>query len=159
MREKVQRARRIDLRRGDLAFKGDYEFLKRRMGWVAVCVLAILLSWTFGSWTEYNALKAETQTKRGTLENLTRDLFGKPAFDREQIVEQLGRGAGGTGAHPKKDAFDIVLELSRRIPSSVVHDVDFLEIKPKRTTLRGIVDAELKADRDGEATGGQEEEM
>ena len=51
-----------------------------------------------------------------------------------------------------------MVELSNRIPTSVVHDIEFLEIKPKRITIKGVVNADL---RGGGATnqpqaGGQE---
>jgi general secretion pathway protein L len=151
LREERSRSKRIDLRRGDLAFKGDYEFLKKRIGWMAACAIAVLLSWIFASYAEYQVLAEKVAAQKASLADNTKRLFGKPMLDYEQIVEKFTGEKVEEAPIPKKDAFDIVLELSRRIPYSVVHDLDYLEIKPKRITLRGIVDAELKS---GTSSGG-----
>ena len=45
---------------------------------------------------------------------------------------------------PVMDAFDVVIELSKRIPESIVHDVEQLDIKQKRVTLKGLISPELK---------------
>lgn len=143
-REELQRARRINMRRGELAFKGDYAFLRRRIGWAVVCILGVLGAWIFANYAEYSVLKDGAERKREELATVTKELFGKPLFDRGEIEKQLGGEQAGQEPMPDKDAFDIVVELSRRIPPSVVHDVEALEIKPKRVTIKGLVDADLK---------------
>ncbi|MCP4677876.1 MAG: pilus assembly protein PilM [Deltaproteobacteria bacterium] len=154
VREEVQRAKRIDLRRGDLAFKGDFEFLKRRIGWMAVCALAILLSWIFASYAEYTVLVDEVDKQKATLAQKTKSLLGKEIFSYKEIDEKLGGEKVEEAPFPKKDVFDILVELSKRIPVSVVHDVELLEIKSKRITIRGVVDAELKIPGDPSGDGG-----
>lgn len=151
-REEIPRARRIDLRRGELAFKGDYEFLKKRIGWIAACLLAVIFSWIFASWAEYSSLADRTETLKSALTEKTNRLFGSPVLKYDQIKERIGEEKMEAAPIPAKDAFDIVVELSKRIPENVVHDVDMLEIKPKRITLRGIVDADLKTESDTDST-------
>ncbi|MCP4599954.1 MAG: pilus assembly protein PilM [Proteobacteria bacterium] len=146
LREGVQKAKRIDLRRDQLLFRGDLEFLKRRISWIAACALTVLLSWIFASFAEYTVFADEVDQKKAALAEKTKNLFAKPIFDYKQIADKLGGERTEEPPIPKKDAFDIVLELSKRIPTSVVHDVDLLEIKPKRVTLRGLVNADLKAE-------------
>lgn len=145
LREETPRAKRIDLRRGDLAFKGDYEFLKKRVGWMAACAVAVLLSWVFASFAEYRVLDKRVEMQKASLVDATKRLFGEPVLDFDVLVEKFAGESVAEAPIPKKDAFEIVLELSRRIPDSVVHDIDYLEIKQKRITLRGIVDAELRS--------------
>jgi general secretion pathway protein L len=157
-REETPRSKRVDLRKGNLAFKGDYEFLKRRVGWIAACVAAFVLAWLFSAYAEYEALSSEAEKQREALGEVTEKVFGKKMWDREKIVTELGGKDIEVAPIPAKDAFDIVVELSNRIPTSVVHDIEFLEIKPKRITIKGVVNADL---RGGGATkqpqaGGQE---
>ncbi len=154
LREAQQRAKRIDLRRGDLAFKGDYEFLKRRIGWVVACTLAIVLSWIFTSYAQYSALADTVEIKKAALGEKTKQLFTTPVFKYDEIVKKLGGEKVTQAPIPPTDAFDVLVELSKRIPPSVVHDVDLLEIKPKRITLRGIVDAQLRTEGEGTEDGG-----
>jgi len=144
MREGVPRSKRLDLRQGELAFKGDYEFIKARLKWIAACALAILFSWIFASYAEYRVLADEAEVTKAELTERTKRLFTRPILDYALIKEKLVGKEVQKPPMPTKDAFDIVVELSKRIPRNVVHDVDLLEIKPKRVTLRGVVDAELK---------------
>ncbi len=154
VREEVPRAKRIDLRRGDLAFRGDFEFLKKRIGWMAVCAMAILLSWIFASYAEHTVLIDEVDKQKAALAEKTRSLWGKEIFSYKEIDEKLGGEKVEEAPIPKKDTFDILVELSKRIPVSIVHDVELLEIKSKRITIRGIVDAELKVPGSPTGDGG-----
>ncbi len=151
--EILQRSQRINLRQGELSFRGDYEFLKRRIAWAAGCLLAILLAWIFSSYAEYRLLADKAETQRKELTEITTRIFNKPVVDRLEIERLLGGKQIKKAPMPEIDAFDIIVELSRRIPTSVVHDVERLEIKPKRITLKGIVDAQLVAE--GELTSEQ----
>jgi general secretion pathway protein L len=153
-REETPRSKRVNLRKGNLAFKGDYEFLKRRLGWIAACVAAIILAWGFSAFAEYEALSNEAENQRESLGEITEKVFGKKILSREQIMEELGGKDIDVPPIPAKDAFDIVVELSNRIPTSVVHDIEFLEIKPKRVTIKGVVNADL---RGGSPTTGKED--
>lgn len=152
-REDVSRDRRIDLRRGALAFKGDFEYLRKRVGWIAAALLLVILSWIFASYTEYNALAAEAERQRQVLGERTKRLFGQPVYDHAEIAAKLAGDKVIEAPMPKRDAFDVLVELSRRMPDSVVHDLDYLEIKSKRVTMRGVVDAELKSEAGGRDGG------
>lgn len=159
LREEVPRAKRIDVRRGGLAFKGNIDLLKQRARWLAVCVGAIVLSWVVSGFAEYSSLSSRVESQQKTLRERTEKVFGKPMANHEEIAEML------TGVVkedeeapiPAHDAFDVLVGLSERIPTMVVHDVEQLEIKPKKVILKGMVDAELKTesdmDSDSEADG------
>jgi general secretion pathway protein L len=151
-REELPRPKRINLRRGDLAFKGDYAFLKRRVVWALICLVGILLAWIFSNYAEYRVLSDQAERQRDKVEQITTDLFGKAVFDLKDVENLLGGEKAEDDPMPNKDAFDIVVELSRRIPESVVHDVEMLEIKPKRTTIKGIFDAKLSSETEESLT-------
>ncbi len=157
-REETPRSKRVDLRKGNLAFKGDYEFLKRRLGWIAACIGAIILAWGFSAYAEYKALSIEAESQRESLEEMTEKVFGKKILGREKILEELGGKTVDVPPIPARDAFDIVVELSKRIPTSVVHDIEFLEIKPKRITIKGVVNADLRGGSVAVGTGDTGEE-
>jgi type IV pilus assembly protein PilM len=145
-REELPRAKRINLRRGELQFKGDYAFLKRRVVWAAVCLLGVLLAWIFSNYAEYSVLSDQAEQQNLEIDKVTMELFKEPVRDLEQVKQLLGGEQAVDAPVPEKDAFDVVVELSRRIPESVVHDVETLEIKPKRITIKGIFDAKLKSE-------------
>jgi hypothetical protein len=141
--ETLQRRRRIDLRRGDLTYKRDYKFLKRRMGMAAVFVLAVLFSWIFSSYAQYRVLAGANEALANELKETTQRMFGKPVFDRKEIESAIEGQKVDKLPIPQKDVFDIIVELSRRIPFSVVHDIERLDIKSKKVVVRGVIGGSL----------------
>ena len=149
LREEVPRAKRINIRRGSLAFKGDYQLLKSRVKWLAAGALAIVLSWAFSGYAAYRSMESQVESRREELAERTEKLFGSPLLDADKISEKLkGTAKEEKAPIPRMDAFDIVNELSKRIPESIVHDVEQLEIKQKRVTLKGLISPELKTEGD-----------
>jgi hypothetical protein len=79
-------------------------------------------------------------------------------LDVEKLEEKLG---GKTEQErvpiPIMDAFEVLEEISKRIPKSVVHDLEQIEIKPKRVTIKGLINPNLgpangvEADTDSES--------
>ncbi|HUT77964.1 MAG TPA: pilus assembly protein PilM, partial [Polyangia bacterium] len=150
-REQVPRSKRINLRRGDLSFKGDFQYLRRRMIWVAVCLLTVLLAWIFHNYAEYSALAHESAELEERLLQRSREYLGREVVDQQEIESLLGQTTDQKRPYPESDAFDILVELSRRIPPAVVHDVELLEIRPKRVTIKATVDVNLASDAGPEA--------
>ncbi len=151
LREEVPRTKRIDIRRGSLAFRGDFESIKRQLKWVAVGVLAIILSWVVSSIAELSALADRVDSQKLALETRTKELFGRPMADPQEIAEELnGTVKKEESPMPVKDAFDVLIEISKRIPPTVVHDVEQLDIKSKRVMMKGMVNADLKTESDAD---------
>ncbi len=144
IREAQPRGKRINMRRGEFAFKGDFEFLRKKVGWIAACILGLISAWAFSTYAEFQVLEKVVVAQEQQIAQLSKRYLGDEILELEKLREKLG---GELSAEvdpvPKIDAFHIVVELSKRIPDTVVHDVESLEIKPKRITLRGIVDADL----------------
>ena len=158
-RESMDKAKRLNVRRGALAFAGDHGALKRRVLSAAVFALVVLGAWIFSSYAEYRLLHSAAATQEEELKAQTLAYFGKELVDRDAI-DALVKGTKTAAAPvPLRDAFDIVVELSKRIPTTVVHDIDLLDIKPKRITIRAQVDSELKgASGEPQAAGGEDTE-
>jgi general secretion pathway protein L len=156
LREETSRSKRIDLRQGDLAFRGDFELLKKRLIWLAACLGLIVVAWIGSSIATYTAYSEENERQSAAIEEQTKKLFGRAITRAADIRELLEPQKVEAAPIPKRDAYDIVVEFSKRIPESVVHDITFIEIKPKRITVRGVVDAVLKTPG-GDADGGVEQ--
>lgn len=158
--EEIPKTRRFNVRRGVLAFKGDYEYLKSRVAWAFIFALLVLSAWIFSNYAQYSVLDSRAESQRELIREETQKLFGKPILDQETIEEMLMSVGTDPSAAPMpvKDAFDVVVELSRRIPPSVVHDVEILDIKPKRITLKATVDSELQKPEGATAASDLEEE-
>jgi type IV pilus assembly protein PilM len=157
-RDSVEKAKRLNVRRGGLAFRGDHGMLRRRILAAAAFVLVLLGAWIFSSYAEYRLLKGAAVTQEEELKRQTLAFFGKELVERSEIDALVAGNKSAAAPVPLRDAFDIVVELSKRIPTSVVHDIDLLDIKPKRITIRAQVDSELKAEAGQEAAAADDGE-
>jgi general secretion pathway protein L len=146
LREEVPHAKRINVRRGTLAFKGDYQALRARAKWMGLGVVIVLLCWAFSGYALYAGTEKQVESRRQELSSRTKNVFGQVILEKDKIAEKLKGGAKDEKAPvPRMDAFDLIIELSKRIPESIVHDVEQIEIKQKRVTLKGLIDPELKS--------------
>lgn len=158
-RDLLGKSRRLNLRRGAMAFKGDAAALRRRVLVAAAFAVALLGAWIFSSYAEYRLLESAAALQEEELRRETLRFFGKELVERDEIEALIKGDRRAAAPVPVRDAFDIVVELSKRIPPSVVHDVDLLDIKPKRVTIRALVNAELGPEAgDGEPAAGGDDE-
>lgn len=153
LRETTARGRRLNLRRGEFAFKGDFENLRRRAGWIGVSVAAIAMAWGFSNCAHRSVLAEQVDAQRAEIEKQTNALFGESVTTLEKVKQRLEGQRMAKPPMPNKDAFDVVLALSRLIPTSVVHDIESLEIKPKRTIIKGLVNPEVELTESTDAEG------
>jgi general secretion pathway protein L len=151
LREEVPREKRINVRRGALAFKGDYQVIKRRVRWLAGAALVVVASWGFASFAELSALADRVERQQDQLAKRTETVFGAPILEYERLEEKLGvKSKQEKVPIPTRDAFEVLEELSKRIPFSVVHDMEQLEIKPKRVTIKGLINPNKNSDEEGD---------
>ncbi|MBN2524832.1 MAG: pilus assembly protein PilM [Deltaproteobacteria bacterium] len=140
----VPKSKRFNFRRGEFTFKGDTEAVRQKILIAVMCFLSIVGAWVFSSVSRYMAVSAQADIVKAQLEDETLRVLGEKTVSRVTIEKKMNPDAAAKAPFPKKDAYDIVIELSKRIPDSVVHDVDELDIKPRHVKIRGLVDSELK---------------
>ena len=83
------------------------------------------------------------------LKTATQELFGKPRDDAEAVTELLRKGFREELAPlPKATAFDLLDQISRKVPPAdkVKLDVAELEIRPKKTFIKGTADTAAAVD-------------
>ena len=139
----IPKSRRYNFRRGEFTFKGDTEAARQKIMIAVLCFLGIVGAWVFSSVSRYMAVSAQAERVKVQLENETERILGQRTVVRKTIEKKMSPQETAQSPLPKKDAYDIVIELSKRIPESVVHDIDELDIKPRHVKIRGLVDSEL----------------
>jgi type IV pilus assembly protein PilM len=139
----------IDFRRGPFVYRASFSILRRR-GWhLAALAAAILLAGGLDVGARYTNLSNERKDLDKQLKTATQELFGQPREDARDVTEQLKRGAREELAPiPKASAFDLLDQISRKMPSSerVKVDVSELDIRPKKTFIKGTVDSAAAVD-------------
>jgi general secretion pathway protein L len=135
------RARDLDLRRGPLAFQRGYGFLKERVPLLAGLGIAIFVSFLFSTWAELRALDQEREALTQALATLSKEVLGQETSDADEAKALLEKAQGRdeTDPMPLMDGFDVMVEISKAVPSSVTHDIEELDVQRNHVKMNGVV--------------------
>lgn len=136
-----RRALDLNMRQGPLETQQSYQFLRDKTPLLSGLAAAIFVSFFFSVVAEQQALDAEQESLEAQLVVATESQFGKPTDDPKAAATYLEDAiAGRTGDPvPKVDAFDVMVELSERIPKDIVHDIAEFEYNRGNVSIKGIV--------------------
>jgi type IV pilus assembly protein PilM len=136
----------FDLRQGPFAYKTDFSFLRKRAGFLVACGLALVAFAAGNAYAALYQLKKEGQLLDKRIASDSQEIFGKP-LTLAALEEQLHPKKEGSPL-PKMTAFDLLVEISRKLPEkgAIKLDVMELEIEPKKLYLKVVVDNEQSAD-------------
>jgi general secretion pathway protein L len=137
----ARRGSDLDLRQGPLAAQQSFQFLREKTPLLAGLTAAIFVSFGFSVWAELRALSAEGAVLERQLEAATMTHFGEKTNDVAQAQQLLEDAISGKTDDPipKVDAFDLMVELSQRIPQEMVHDIAEFEFNRDKVTIKGVV--------------------
>ncbi len=141
------RPRDPDLRQGPLAFQRGYAFLKEKAPVLSGLAAAILISFGFSAWTEVQAIERDQEALVAQLARVTKTVLNESTEDPETASELLRkiRQSEDSDPMPHADAFDVMVELSSAVPSTIVHDVEELDIQAGHVKLTGILGSAAEA--------------
>jgi len=165
-------SREIDFRRGPFVYRASFSILRQKGLHIAALAGALLLAGGLDLGAKYGQLKAERKALDKDLKTATQELFGQPREDAEAITQLMKRGFREELAPvPKATAFDLLDQISRKIPPGLPRtaegaksspdggatptavpgggiklDVSELEIRPKKTFMKGTVDTAAAVD-------------
>jgi general secretion pathway protein L len=143
----------IDLRKGSLSFQRGFSFLKEKAPLLSGLAGAVVVSFLFAVWAELRALGKELEATQGELERVTADAFERPTVDPEEALSLLeqAKNPSETDPMPKVDAFDVMVDLSKAIPTSITSDIEELDMTRGHVRVQGVVgstaDASLVRDK------------
>lgn len=138
-----RRANDLNLRQGRLEAQQTFQFLRDKTPLLAGLGAAIFVSFGFSVFAEMRALDNEHAILAQQLGNATQAQFGERVEDPKKAGELLENAiAGKTGdPMPKMDAFDVMIELSNRIPKEMIHDIADFEYNRGEVKIAGVVPA------------------
>ena len=138
-----------NLRKGDLAYRSDYSYLRGKAGYLAVAVLAVLMFAAINAVAALRGLRTEAEALELQLKKATTELFGEPLLDGKAVSEVLHTGPkGGAPPIPTMTAYDLLDEISRNVPPADKGKLDILEldIKPKKTFIKATSESTQQVD-------------
>ncbi len=142
-------SREIDFRRGPFVYRANFSILRQKAGHLAMLAAALLLAVGIDLGAKSSSLGAERKALDKELKSATQELFGKPSDDAQAVTELMRKGFREDLAPlPKATAFDLLDQISRKVPPAdkVKLDVAELEIRPKKTFIKGTADTAAAVD-------------
>ena len=135
------RGRDVDLRKGPLEYQRGFGFLKEKLPVLSGLGAAIAISFLFSNWAEMRALDREHEVLSAQLGSLSKEVLGESVSEAEAANEALTRAQSSDEADPlpQVDAFDIMVKLSEVIPSTMVHDIEELDMQRGHVKVSGVV--------------------
>ena len=95
----------------------------------------------FSAWSRLHAVHKERDALQTALGTVTKEVLGTEATSVDEAQELLSKEAALTDEDPLPyaDGFDVMVRLSEAIPSTMVHDIEELEVQKTHVSVRGIV--------------------
>lgn len=130
----------VDLRRGPLSYQRGYGFLKDKAPLLVGLGTSVLVSFGFATWAESRALDRENTLLLEELNQVSKDVLGAPAADAESAADLLEKAKSADEADPlpQIDGFDVVVTLSKTIPTNITHDIDEFDMQRGHVKLQGV---------------------
>jgi type IV pilus assembly protein PilM len=142
-------SREIDFRRGPFVYRANFSILRQKAAHLAMLAASLVVAVAVDLGSRSSSLGAERKALDKELAAETQELFGKPRDDAEAVTELLRKGFREEMAPlPKATAFDLLDQISRKVPPAdkVKLDVAELEIRPKKTFIKGTADTAAAVD-------------
>jgi general secretion pathway protein L len=142
-------SREIDFRRGPFAYRANFSILRQKAWHLAALGMALLVAVGIDVGAKLSNLGTERKALDKELKTATQELFGQPREDAEAVTELLRKGFREELAPlPKATAFDLLDQISRKVPPAdkVKIDVAELDIRPKKTFIKGTADTGTAVD-------------
>jgi general secretion pathway protein L len=143
----ASRGERFNFRRGELAFTGEMDWLRRRLPQLAAFAAVLLaLLVTFGIVRSALLGRREAAVDARLCE-LTRRVLGSCEKNYDRALNLLRGKESPAAALPKVSATALLAEVAARMPAEVPVTLDQMTLDPDRVTLRGETDNAKSIDR------------
>ncbi len=136
----------FDLRKGEFSYRTDFSFLRQRAGYLAGVALIVIAFAAGNAYASLYKLRAEEKILDERLRVATTELWGAPVEAFE--VETKFGPKKNESPLPKYTAFDLVVEISKRVPArdKIKLEVDEMDIKKDKITLKATSDSSASID-------------
>ena len=145
----VRGHRELDLRRGPFQYRASFSVVRQKAAHLALLFGAMLACAAVDGTVALRRLSGEQQQLRAKLKVATKELFGQARSDATEVTAALNRSFRDEMAPlPRVTAYDLLDQISRKMPAAdqVAIDVQDLEIKAKKTSIKGTVDSAAALD-------------
>ncbi len=136
---------RIDLRKGEMGYKGDFQYLRGKILSISVALITILAALGLLAASRFSLLRSEETALIAELKAKSELVFGKELtdFDTAARMVTIKPNQKNRFNIPTVNAYDLFYEISNRIGEDIVVDLEMLEIDRERNKveMRGRTDS------------------
>jgi general secretion pathway protein L len=131
----------LNLRRGPLTFERGFGWVRERVPMLAGLAAVMLVSFVFSAWARLHEAHMVRDSLESALGQVTKEVLGTEATTAQDAQDLLAKQAALTDEDPMPhaDAFDVMVQLSQAVPSTVKHDVEELDVQREKISVRGLV--------------------
>jgi hypothetical protein len=118
--------------------------LRAKASYLAACMLAVLATAAFDAYAALHQLRRDEAALDQRLKTESAELFGEAVPDPEAVSKRIKLGIKMDELPvPQETAYDLLDDISRAVPDStkVKLDITDLDIKAKKTTIKGTTDS------------------
>lgn len=131
------RAPRFNLRRGEFAFKGDFDFLRERLGQLASYAATLIVLLVASLLVRNNMLSRREAALDTAMCNTTQNVLGRCERNYDRALSMLRGVESPAAVIPKLSAVSLLAELTQRVPDNVAVTFDQIDIDLERVSVRG----------------------
>jgi len=139
----------LDLRRGEFQYRANFSVVRQRASHLIVLAASLVACVGIHATITMRRLSAEQRVLKVQLATATKELFGETRMEATDVTAALKRSFRDEMAPlPKATAYDLLDDISNHMPAAdkIQVDIEDLDIKAKKTTLKGTVDSAASVD-------------
>jgi len=139
----------LDLRRGEFQYRASFSIVRQRASHLLVLAATLVVCIGIHATITLRRLSAEQGVLKTRLQLATKELFGEARMEATDVTAALKRSFRDEMAPlPKATAYDLLDSISSHIPAAdkVVINIEDLDIRPKKTTMKGTIDSAAAVD-------------
>ena len=139
----------IDLRRGEFQYKASFSIVRQRASHLLVLAASLVACVGIYGTMTLRRLSAEQNVLKAQYQAAAKELFGDTRMEASAVSAALKRNLQDDMLPiPKATAFDLLDAISTHMPAAdkVTIDIENLEIRPKKTLIKGTIDSAAAVD-------------
>ncbi len=130
------RAPRFNLRRGDLAFKSDFDFMREKVGQLVTFSLILLVLLIAGGVVRNTVLERREKQVDQQLCDVTQRVLGTCERNFDKALNMLRGKESPAAVVPRRSAVNLLAELTSRIPADIPVTMEQIVVDLDRIGVR-----------------------
>jgi general secretion pathway protein L len=139
----------LDLRRGEFQYKASFSIVRQRASHLIVLAASLVVCIGIHTTISLRRLSAEQKVLQTQFETAAKQLFGPTQMEPTAVSAALRRSSKDEMVQlPKATAYDLLDAISTKVPAAdkVQINIEDLDIRPKKTTIKGTIDSAAAVD-------------